>query len=273
MKAIIITTAATVLSLIISALLIYFLLIRNKKTPKWKIAVAFVLSWVLCFFIGAFAYFGSYYHATDNALSYLNSTDEVSVNPLSYGYYFDGPGEGTAMIFYPGAKVEESAYAGVMYSLAEQGIDCFLVKMPLHMAFMGKDRADVVINEFGDDYENWYMAGHSLGGSMAAVYTVSHPYRDIKGLIFMASYSPAPVSDGVKVLSILGSEDKVMSWDEYYSNLANLPEGYTEVEISGGNHGQFGDYGIQNGDGAAFISMEEQQRISVDEIIKFVFNN
>ncbi len=272
MKAIVITSVATVLSFAVSAVLIYFTLIRNKKASKLRIVLNFIADWVVCFIIGGFVFFSMYYHATDNALSYLESTKDVKVSKISNGYYFDGPGEEAALIFYPGAKVEETAYAGIMYSLAEEGADCFLVEMPLHMAFMGQNRAESVMDEYGDKYDSWYIGGHSLGGSMAAVYTTAHPERNIKGLILLASYSTEALPEGTKALSLIASEDKVMSWNDYCSNLGNLPEGYREIEIEGGNHCQFGDYGMQNGDGTALITMEEQHEATVREIIKFIFD-
>ena len=44
----------------------------------------------------------------------------------------------------------------------------------------------------------------------------------------------------------------------------------TEVVIEGGNHAQFGDYGIQFNDGVAKISKEEQLEITIREILKFL---
>ena len=48
--------------------------------------------------------------------------------------------------------------------------------------------------------------------------------------------------------------------------------GYTEnvVEIEGGNHAQFGNYGPQKGDLPATISAEEQQAQAVDAITDFI---
>ena len=47
---------------------------------------------------------------------------------------------------------------------------------------------------------------------------------------------------------------------------------YTEnvVEIEGGNHAQFGNYGPQEGDLPAAISVEEQQAQAVEAITDFI---
>ena len=43
-----------------------------------------------------------------------------------------------------------------------------------------------------------------------------------------------------------------------------------KIEISGGNHAYFGNYGEQKGDGKATITREEQQKIAVKEIMEFI---
>lgn len=40
--------------------------------------------------------------------------------------------------------------------------------------------------------------------------------------------------------------------------------------IKGGNHAQFGDYGVQKGDGVASISRGEQQNQTVEAIYKMI---
>ena len=42
------------------------------------------------------------------------------------------------------------------------------------------------------------------------------------------------------------------------------------IEIPGGNHAGFGDYGEQKGDGKSLISNKEQINITSSEIIKFL---
>ena len=49
-------------------------------------------------------------------------------------------------------------------------------------------------------------------------------------------------------------------------NKSNLPSSYKELCIDGGNHGNFGNYGQQKGDGKAEITAEKQQQITADTI-------
>jgi hypothetical protein len=46
-----------------------------------------------------------------------------------------------------------------------------------------------------------------------------------------------------------------------------LPAGSRFVEISGGNHAQFGEYGPQPGDGLAEIPGPTQRRAVIDEAL------
>ena len=49
-----------------------------------------------------------------------------------------------------------------------------------------------------------------------------------------------------------------MNREKYVVNKSNLPEDCIETVIEGGNHGGFGMYGHQDGDGTATITPTEQ---------------
>lgn len=226
----------------------------SKGIPRWLwLPAILVILLLLCA-----GYLGTYYHADEVAQEALKGSESVTVTKLSQGrYLFDGPSEDTAIIFYPGAKVETSAYAALLLRIAEQDADVFLLDMPFHMAFLGIDKAEGIRESCAGDYSNWYMAGHSLGAAMAAWHTASH-LQEYQGLILLAGYPPKDLhADGFSVLSIYGSED--MDPSMMQKNPENRPDDYTEVVIAGGNHAQFGNYGIQKGDGTAQIPAAEQQ--------------
>ena len=93
----------------------------------------------------------------------------------------------------------------------------------------------------------------------------------IDGLILLASYPASDISGSdIRVLSIYGSEDKVIDMDSLEKGRKHMPHGYTEVMIDGANHSQFGNYGEQDEDGFARISADEQQSQAVKEIVKFI---
>ena len=91
---------------------------------------------------------------------------------------------------------------------------------------------------------------------------------DFDGLILLGSYSTADLSgSGLTVLSVYGSEDGVMNREKYDEYKSNLPEGFTEVIIEGGNHAYFGAYGEQEGDGTATVTPAEQLRQTAEAIL------
>lgn len=197
------------------------------------------------------------------------TSNEVAISESKLGYLFDGKGINDLIIFYPGAKVEEIAYAPLMLNLAENGIDTYIVKMPFNLALFGKKKADKVIKEYS--YKNYYMAGHSLGGAMASSYTAT-TNNDIKALILLASYSTKKIPDGVKVLSIYGSNDGVLNIKKYNKYKKNIESNLEEHIIQGANHANFGNYGNQKKDKNADISKETQQKITAHYITEFINN-
>ena len=230
----------------------------NKKI---KIAIIIVFILIACF---AIFYVNDYYHADKIAIDRLNANDNVSVVKTSNGLLLDGPGNDTALIFYPGAKIEYTAYAPMFKDLSEKGIDCYLVEMPFNLAILGQNSADEIIDS--GNYSHYFISGHSLGGAMAASYVNSTNKTD--GLILFASYSTCKIEK--PVLSIYGSEDKVLNKEKYLDSINFIEDNLTEIEIKGANHAQFAYYGNQSGDGVANISASSQQKQSASAIIEFI---
>ncbi len=205
-------------------------------------------------------YVNDYYHANSDV--YDNLTNVKIIN-TSNGLLLDGPGSDTALIFYPGAKVEYTSYIPMLAELSKDGVDCYLVEMPFNIAFLGQNSADEIIN--CENYSHYFLAGHSLGGVVASSYVNSTNKSD--GLILFAAY---PTSEIQKpVLSIYGSNDKVLSMDKYDES-KSLMGNLTEEVIDGGNHAQVGNYGRQAGDGESSITSQDQQSQSVNSIVEFI---
>lgn len=230
-----------------------------------KIFVAILVTVIAALGIATRIYANDYYRAADID-KYIMSSNGVTVSQIDEGYFFDGPGEDKALIFYPGAKVEETAYAPIMKSLAEQGIDCFLIKMPIKLAILGANKADDIRTKY--DYENYYLAGHSLGGAIAANYASEH-LNDYSGLFLLAAYPTKDLTAAnFPVVFIYGDNDKVLNREKLEVGFTLVPSDYKKVEIAGGNHAQFGAYGAQDGDDTATITPEEQWKITVDTILE-----
>ena len=108
----------------------------KKKRILLILGLIVVLLGVICG-----VYFGTYSHASPEAAALLAGNAAVRVEPIGQGWRLDGPGTADALIFYPGGKVEPTAYLPLLTALSEDGVDCFLVRMPLNMAFMGMNAA------------------------------------------------------------------------------------------------------------------------------------
>ena len=235
---------------------------------KLKTVLYIILSIIVIIAGFGLWYVNDYYHADASVNAYLNGTDNVSVEKVDNGLFLDGPGNNTALIFYPGAKVEYTAYLPLLMNLSNEGVDCFLVEMPFNLAFLGSDSADAIVNNSDYSYDKWYISGHSLGGVMASNYADNHE-DSIDGVILLAAY-PAEKLDNVSVLSIYGSNDNVLNKDSYDEAKDLMPNNFTEDVITGGNHAQFAFYGNQSGDGVATISSDSQINQTVKDILSFI---
>ncbi len=231
-----------------------------KKRRKSLRIVLIIMAIILVALAGSFyIYTLDYYRADKVALQTMLDTEQYD-KALTVFAPQSAPSSG--LIFYPGGKVESAAYAPLLWRVSENGMLCVLVDMPFHLAVFDTNAADRVMDAF-PEIEHWYIAGHSLGGAMASSYAGSHTDR-LNGLIMLGAY---PVNDAqIPTLALYGSEDGLLN-KEKLEGTANV------IEIPGGNHAYFGNYGEQRGDGAATITREEQQRITAQEISAFVKDN
>lgn len=215
-------------------------------------------------------YVGDYYRTDLDAVEAFAPMNLVSAE-LHDGntLVFKPENAAKGFIFYPGGKVEYTAYQPLMAACAQQGILCILVEMPFNLAVLDINAAAGIQEQY-PEIEKWYIGGHSLGGSMAASYLADH-INDYDGLILLGSYSTANLSEtDLNVLSVYGSEDRVMNRAKYEENKSNLPGDFTEVVIDGGCHSYFGMYGAQDGDGKPTISNEQQIFLTAEQIIKIM---
>jgi pimeloyl-ACP methyl ester carboxylesterase len=169
------------------------------------------------------------------------------------------------LIVYPGGRVDPRAYAPLARDMAAAGYRVVIVPMPLNLAVLGADRAEAVMAAHPDT-PRWVMAGHSLGGAMAARFargSTRPPPDRVQGLVLWAAY-PAQSDDlsgrELPVASIYATLDGLATPNKIEASRPLLPPQTRWVAIEGGNHAQFGAYGPQSGDNAATISPAEQQR-------------
>ncbi|MBR4286488.1 MAG: alpha/beta hydrolase [Clostridia bacterium] len=239
----------------------------KKKIIKVLIAVAVVVAVM----VGAMGiYLGDYYKAQVDAEAVFAPEKNVKITTIENGNMVFVPENPVAgFVFYPGGKVEYTSYKPLMEACASRGIACVIVKMPFNLAVFDVNGAEGITDMYPEISE-WYIGGHSLGGSMAASY-ISENSDEYKGLVLLGSYSTADLSEKkIDVLSVFGSEDKVMNKEKYNESKINLPANFEEVIIEGGCHAYFGMYGAQDGDGTPTISNVEQINTTADLICDFL---
>jgi len=206
------------------------------------------------------------------ALNALQSSAQVSVRTTPWLEFTPAGAQPRAgLILYPGARVDPRAYAPMARAIAESGYLVVVPQMPLNFAIFGADKADAIIAAH-PEISQWVLSGHSLGGVMASTYARQNPQR-VKGLILLAAY-PAGSDDlsqsDLKVSSIFASLDGLATPDKVTSARPLLPPTTDWVEITGGNHAQFGWYGEQPGDQAALISRQAQQEQLVSAALQLL---
>ena len=243
----------------------------KKKRRKKILIITAAIALVLAVLVGACAiYLGDYYHADSKAIEAFASSNTVQMQTLDNGnIVFEPEDATTGFIFYPGGKVEYTAYIPLMKALSSEGVLCVLVEMPFNLAVLDINAADGIQEDY-PQIKSWYIGGHSLGGSMAASYLADHT-DEYDGLVLLGSYSTADLSgSGLKVLSVYGSEDQVLNREKYKANKSNLPGDFAEVIIEGGCHAYFGMYGEQDGDGTPTITNEEQINYTAEKILEMM---
>jgi len=196
------------------------------------------------------------YSGTKESTKYLKSTDNIKVSKIKQGYYFNREGNNKAIIFYPGARVQYTAYSKLMYKLASNGYDCFLLSVPLNLAFFASNKPDNIINKY--NYKNWYISGHSLGGVVAINYAIENN-KKINGIISLGSYPNKKIPNNIKYISFYGTKDNILNKNNLEKSNKYLPNNNKIEIINGGNHSGFANYGHQSGDGNRIISSDKQQ--------------
>lgn len=245
--------------------------LRKKTLTKSEKNAILVMSIVAVIAFAVFAwtmYANDYYEAAAEARKAMLGTDTVEVMEADGYYVFAQKEEGAketekGIVFYPGGKVEETAYAPLLLELAENGYEVYLVQMPAKLAIFGMNAAEDIM-EGAPHIEEWTMMGHSLGGAMAASFSANHD-DEVDKLVLLAAYSTEDLTEKeIDVFSFYGTEDQVLNMEKYEEYYSNLPEDVIEEIIEGGNHANYAHYGKQEGDGEASITRDEQQECVLD---------
>lgn len=223
-----------------------------KKMLKRILAVVLVVVAVGCVAFGVYA--SDYYHAGSEAAAFIAQAD-VTDNDSAIAV--GDPSSEYGLVLYPGGKVAPEAYVPLAQKLAERGVFVVIPKMPFNLAVFKIDAANSVMETYAG-VAHWWVGGHSLGGAMAASYAAGNASK-VEGVALLAAYASDDLAAlGLKVEVVYGSNDGVVNRDKLNACIGQVPAD-SVLQIDGGNHAGFGDYGAQSGDNEATISADEQQ--------------
>lgn len=240
--------------------------LHMKKTKKiFKILLITILSLGVGLTLALFIYTRNSYKPLDDMYEEINLLDANDINIVDdfdqISYFVDNPIKNIVII--PGGKVKPESYQYLAIKLALEGYDVTIVKTVFNLAILTPNYGARFLK---DDMDN-VVIGHSLGGTVASLF--SSKADEVSDIIFLASYPISDVTDK-NVLLMIGQFDEVLDKDSLDKSQDLLPDNSVTYEIIGGNHAQFGWYGIQKGDGTATIATKEQQDIIIDQIIEFI---
>lgn len=153
----------------------------KKKNRKIIRRLSLILGFINIIFIAAFYIYSlDYYEAQEEAINIIKEGQKIDIKDNLTSFY---PEEKTkiGLIFYPGAKVENIAYAPLLDKIRSEGIMTVLVEMPFNMAIFNTRAADKIFDLY-PEIESWYIGGHSMGGAMASRYASQNKDK-LDGLI------------------------------------------------------------------------------------------
>lgn len=180
-----------------------------------------------------------------------------------------GESDGRGLVFLSGAKVEPQAYAATFQEVAAEGTTVVIVKPFLNLAILERRPLDA-FTDLVPGVDSWAVGGHSMGGVKACSYAET---GEVDALVLLASYCSGDAladSTDLDVLSVSGTQDGLATPEKIDDSLDDLPATTTVVRIDGASHAQFGDYGVQPGDGTPTISDDAARESITEALVPFL---
>jgi hypothetical protein len=237
-----------------------------RRPRRRTVGIALVV--LVAVLAGAFAWYVQPQPVLPEATASLASTPEVTFTDAPDGLEWAPAGDTptTGLIVYPGGKVPPEAYGPAAQAIAAEGYLTVITPMPFNLAVFDIDAADRV-RAAHPEIDTWVIAGHSLGGSMAAQHVANRPDA-YAGLAFWAAYAATDLSAlDLAASSIYGTLDAGADRMSGSEARAALPPDATFIPIEGGNHEQMGWYTGQPNDPPATITREDQQAQVVEATV------
>jgi pimeloyl-ACP methyl ester carboxylesterase len=201
----------------------------------------------------------------------FDSTPDVAVleGPTVLEFRPRIPKGSAALVFICGSGIHPHAYAPLLRPLAESGYPVFIVRLPYRFAPLASHKDEAVrrareIIAVHPEVSSWVVAGHSLGGALAARVARAEPRLRAAFVLIGTTHPKTDDLSGLDapMTKVYATNDGIAPVERVRETKRLLPEHTKWVEIEGGNHSQFGHYGHQLFDGEATISREEQQAMA-----------
>ncbi len=229
---------------------------------RYKVIISFILILSLLL-ISVFVYIN------------INTYEAHAFDDTLYPYqenqnylFFEHENPEAVIVIYQGGLVSTEAYIPFSSKLRDKGYHVYLMKMPLNLAILNTSKIDEVIQKHAS--LPYYGVGHSLGGAALSFWIEDHPDA-LEGMIYLASYSSVNLTHASsRILSIYGTRDGVLSDQEFFTASKYYNDTFQLEMIIGGNHANYFNYGPQEGDLTACISMETQQLMTIEMIVEFI---
>lgn len=189
----------------------------------------------------------------------VGGTDTIVVRPPA-----GTPEDDVLVVFYPGGLVRPQAYEWLARALAVRGVTTVIPVFSFDLAVTDPGRATALVERYGAG-RKVVLAGHSLGGAMAAQYLADEHAagrEPAAGLVLMAAYPPAGrdlSGTALRAVSLRAEHDGVADAAAVTAGLDLLPAGSREVVVIGAVHGFFGRYGPQAGDGVPTVTRTDAE--------------
>ena len=183
-------------------------------------------------------------------------------------------GASSGLVFICGSGVAAEAYVPMLRPVADAGFSVVIIKLPLRFAPFdsSKDEALQRVRHAmaaQGEVQRWVVAGHSLGGALAA--RLAHDAPALPAALVLVGTTHPKQQDlsglRIPVTKVFANNDGVARIADVMRNKPLLPAHTRWIEINGGNHSQFGHYGHQLLDGDPTVSREAQQAVVTQALL------
>lgn len=190
--------------------------------------------------------------------------DAIEITDTETGIVMEPTSGATSagLVFVPGAKVDPYAYLYKLSGIVENGTTVVITKPTLNLAFADLRPLDA-FTASAPGIDEWFVGGHSLGGVKACQYASD---TSVAGLVLFGSYCATDLSGtDLPVLSFVAQNDGLSTPQKIEDAAGLLPADTVTVVLPGANHADFGDYGVQPGDGESDVDDADVRQVITDE--------